>query len=111
MTTYHAAFCGSLDYFSWFGTFSGSRTTAEYFQETLQLEEFVDYSIHYLYVTSGNFDFALPGQISDYADLLAVEPRLTEGKNTSFDILPMRYHSIGSWHLALYNCLQKLFVS
>ncbi|MCD7857060.1 MAG: hypothetical protein LUG55_04555 [Clostridiales bacterium] len=111
VTTYHSAFCGSLDYFSWFGTFSGSRTTAEYFQETLQSEEFADYSIHYLYVTSGNFDFALPGQISDYADLLAVEPRLTEGENTSFDILPMRYHSIGSWHLALYNCLQKLFVS
>ncbi len=110
VTTYHSAFCGSLDYFSWFGTFSGSRTTAEYFQETLQSEEFADYSIHYLYVTSGNFDFALPGQIEDYEALLEVEPRLTEGVNTSFDILPMRYHSIGSWHLALYNCLQKMFV-
>ncbi|MCD8341390.1 MAG: hypothetical protein LUC87_04435 [Clostridiales bacterium] len=110
VTTYHSAFCGSLDYFSWFGTFSGSRTTAEYFQETLQSEAFADYSIHYLYVTSGNFDFALTGQISDYADLLEVEPRLTAGENTTFDIFPMRYHSIGSWHLALYNYLQKVFV-
>lgn len=109
VTTYHSALCGSLDYFSWFGTFSGSRTTADYFEETLQSEAFADYPIHYLYVSSGNFDFALPGQIQDYKALLETEPRLVEGVNTSFDVYPMRYHSIGSWHLALYNYLQKIF--
>ena len=109
VTTYHSALCGSLDYFSWFGTFSGSRTTADYFAETLQSEAFADYPIHYLYVSSGNFDFALPGQIQDYKALLETEPRLVEGVNTSFDVYPMRYHSIGSWHLALYNYLQKIF--
>ena len=56
-----------------------------------------------------NFDFALPGQIQDYKNLMRIEPRLSEGVNTSFDIYPMRYHSIGSWHLALYNFLQKIF--
>ena len=110
VTMYHSALCGSLDYFSWFGAFSGSRTTADYFQETIQSEEFSDYPIHYLYVSSGNFDFALPGQIQDYKALTEIEPRLIEGVNTSFDIYPMRYHSIGSWHLALYNCLQKFFI-
>lgn len=109
VTTYHSALRGSLDYFSWFGTFSGSRTTADYFEETLQSEAFADYPIHYLYVSSGNFDFALPGQIQDYKALLETEPRLVEGVNTSFDVYPMRYHSIGSWHLALYNYLQKIF--
>ena len=109
VTTYHSALCGSLDYFSWFGTFSGSRTTADYFEETLQSEAFADYPIHYLYVSGGNFDFALPGQIQDYKALLETEPRLVEGVNTSFDVYPMRYHSIGSWHLALYNYLQKIF--
>lgn len=109
VTTYHSVFCGALDYFSWFGTFSGSRTDADYFQETIQSEAFSDYPIHYLYISSGNFDFALPRQIQDYEGLLSVEPRLVEGENTSFDIFPMRYHSIGNWHLALYNFLQKIF--
>lgn len=109
VTMYHSVLCGSLDYFSWFGAFSGSRTTAEYLKKTIQNEEFRDYSIHYLYVSSGNFDFALPGQIQDYKNLMRIEPRLSEGVNTSFDIYPMRYHSIGSWHLALYNFLQKIF--
>lgn len=109
VTMYHSALCGSLDYFSWFGAFSGSRTTAEYFQETIQSEAFAEYPINYLYVSSGNFDFALPGQIQDYEALTAMEPRLTEGVNTSFDVYPMRYHSIRSWHLALYNFLQKIF--
>ena len=109
VTTYHSAFCGSLDWFSWFGTFSGSRTGADYFRETIQSEALADYPINYLYVSSGNFDFALVGQIQDYEALLELEPRLTYGVNTMFDIFPMRYHSIGSWHLALYNFLQKIF--
>mgnify|MGYP002770630487 CR=1 FL=1 len=109
VTMYHSVLCGSLDYFSWFGAFSGSRTSTDYFKETIQSEEFKDYPINYLYVSSGNFDFAMPGQIQDYKNLLKIEPRLSEGVNTTFDMYPMRYHSIGSWHLALYNFLQTVF--
>lgn len=109
VTMYHSALCGSLDYFSYFGAFSGSRTSAEYFKQTIQSEEFKDYPINYLYLTSGNMDFALPGQISDYQALLEIEPRLQEGENTSFDVFPMRYHSWGNWHISLYNFLQHLF--
>lgn len=109
VTTIHSAVCGSLDYFSWFGTFSGSRTSADYFREKLQTEEFKELPVHYWYVSSGNFDFALPGQIQDYKGLLDVEPRMEEGVNTSFDVYPMRYHSAGNWHISLYNCLQKIF--
>lgn len=109
VTTYHSVFCGSLDYFSWFGTFSGSRTDAEYFRQTIQAENFANYPINYLYVSSGYFDFALPGQIRDYKVLTAMEPRLVQGENTTFDIFPMQYHSWGNWNLALYNFLQKIF--
>lgn len=109
VTMYHSALCGSLDYFSWFGAFSGSRTTADYFRETIQNDAFIEYPVNYLYVSSGIFDFALSGQIQDYKALMEIEPRLTEGVNTAFAIYPMRYHSIGSWHLALYNFLQKVF--
>lgn len=109
VTTYHSAICGSLDWFSWFGTFSGARTSAEYFRKTIQSEEFKNYPIHYLYATSGTFDFALPGQVENYRDLLAIEPRLKAGVNTAFDIFPMRYHSAGNWHLALYNFLPRIF--
>lgn len=109
VTTLHSALCGSLDWFSWFGTFSGSRTSAEYFRETIQSDEFAEYPINYLYVTSGTFDFALPRQIRDYDALLDVEPRLEEGVNTEFDIFPMRYHSAGNWHLALYDFLPRIF--
>ena len=110
VTTLHSAFCGSLDYFSWFGTFSGSRTDAAYFAETIQSEEFRDLPIHYFYMTSGTFDFALPRQLQDYEGLMSLEPRLKTGVNTEFDVFPMRYHSMGDWHLALYNLLQRIFI-
>lgn len=109
VTTIHSVICGSLDYFSWFGTFSGSRTDARYFQKTLQSEEFKNLPIHYWYISSGTFDFALPGQLQDYKGLIRIEPRLQEGVNISFDTYPMRYHSAGNWHVSLYNCLQKIF--
>lgn len=111
VTMYHSALCGSLDYFAWFGAFSGSRTPVEEFQSSLQSAAFKDLSIEYLYVTGGTFDFSLPGQISDYRDWLAVEPRLIEGRNTSFVSCPMQRHAIGNWHLNLYNFLQILFCS
>ena len=37
---------------------------------------FAELPIHYLYVASGNLDFALPGQVQDYQALLDIEPRL-----------------------------------
>lgn len=109
VTTTHSALCGSLDEFSWFGIFSAFRTTEDYLHQTIQSEEFAELPIHYLYMTSGNYDFALLPQIRGYDMLLAMEPRLTQGVNTEFDVFPMRYHSIGSWHLALYNFLQRIF--
>ena len=109
VTMYHSVLCRSLDYFSWFGAFSGSRTDVQAFEDTIQTGEFADMPIHYLYVASGNFDFALPGQVQDYQALLDIEPRLRAGVNTTFDVFPMRYHSMGNWHLALYNFLQKIF--
>ena len=109
VTMYHSAMCASLDYFSWFGAFSGSRTTEEEFVSSIQFEDFKDYEINYLYVTGGAFDFALPAQVRDYAMLLSIEDRLTVGVNTSFVSLPMQRHAIDNWHLNLYNFLQKIF--
>ena len=109
VTMYHSALCQSLDYFSWFGALSGSRTDSQAFEDTIQTGDFAELPIHYLYVASGNFDFALPGQVQDYQALLDIEPRLRSGVNTCFDVFPMRYHSMGNWHLALYNFLQKIF--
>lgn len=109
VTMYHSAMCASLDYFAWFGAFSGSRTSAEFFSQTIQADAFRTYPIRYLYVSSGNFDFALVNQLEDYQALLELEPRLRYGENTVFDVYPMQYHSIESWHLALYNFLQKIF--
>ena len=109
VTTCHSAFCGSLDYFSWFGMFSAYRTEESYLRQTLQSDAQAGLPIHYLYMTTGNFDFAAAAQVQGYRQLTDVEPRLQQGVNTSFDMFPMRYHSIGSWHLALYNFLQKIF--
>ena len=109
VTTANSALCGSLDYFSWFGLFSSFRTTEDYLNQTIRSEEWKDLPIHYLYATTGNFDFATPYMVPGYRMLLGLEPRLVSGVNTSFDIFPMRYHSIGHWHLSLYNFLQKIF--
>lgn len=109
VTTLRSVFCGCLDYFSSFGTFSASRTPVEYFQSNICSDRFRDYSIDYWYVASGNFDFGLSSQIQDYKALLKAEPRLKEGENTSLDVYPMRYHTQGNWHLALYNFLQIIY--
>lgn len=60
-------------------------------------------------IIDGEIDFATPYMVPGYRMLCELEPRLQEGVNTSFDIFPMRYHSIGHWHLSLYNFLQKVF--
>lgn len=109
VTTIHSAICDNLDYFSSFGTFSGSRTPVEYYKEHALSDEFKDYSIDYWYVASGNFDFALPVQVTDCRAIIAADERLILGENISFDVFPMRYHSQGNWHLALYNFLQKIY--
>ena len=109
VTTAHAALCGSLDYFSYFGLFSSFRTTEEYLRGTIQSDAWRELPISYLYATTGNFDFATPYMVPGYRMLCEIEPRLNEGVNTLFDLFPMRYHSIGHWHLSLYNFLQKIF--
>jgi len=111
VTTYRSVLCESLQFFSWYGMFSGSRTDGAYIADHIQTEELKDLPIHYLYVSSGSFDFALSQQLKDYRSLLNAESRLEAGVNTTFDLFPVRYHSMGNWHLALYNCLQHMFTN
>ena len=59
VTMYHSALCQSLDYFSWFGAFSGSRTDKTAFEDTIQTGDFAELPIHYLYVASGNLHFTI----------------------------------------------------
>ena len=47
VTMYHSALCQSLDYFSWFGAFSGSRTDRTAFEDTIQTGDFAELPIHY----------------------------------------------------------------
>lgn len=110
-TLFRSALEKNLDLFAWYGAFSGSFLDWEEWRSGAQSAELADYPIAYLYMTSGSFDFCLPNQCADYETLLAREPRLIGQVNTSFDVFPMRYHSMGSWHLALYNFLQKIFIA
>lgn len=110
-TLFRSALEKNLDLFAWYGAFSGSFLDWEEWRSGAQSAALAGYPISYLYMTSGSFDFCLPGQCRDYKTLLAAEPRLIENVNTSFDVFPMRYHSMGSWHLALYNFLQKIFIA
>ena len=111
VTTLHSAFCACLDYFSYFGTFSSSRTPASYLKQTIQSEAFASLPIRYYYVASGVFDFGLPNQVKDYKALLSIDARVRDGENASFDTFPMRAHTMGNWHLALYNFYKKFFKS
>lgn len=108
VTLFHSALTASLDYFSWFGAFSGCATTKEEFT-AMRTAENAKYSINYLYNTSGTFDFMLVEHTLAMRQLLKDEPRLVEGKNYDFDVFPMTYHEAPSWHIALYNFLQKIF--
>ena len=108
VTMYHSVLCESLDYFSYFGAFSGSRTSGKELVTAIQKEEFKDYSINYLYASAGTLDFALPSQIKDYREQIKMEDRLND-ENTSFDVTPFKRHSSANWHLNLYNFLQLIF--
>ena len=107
VTVCHSALMNGLDYFSRFGVFSGCRTTEEEFA-TMRTQEYAKYPIHYLYNTTGAFDFMLIDQTIAMERLLQTEPRLNE-ENYQLDIFPTQYHSVHSWHIALYNCLQLIF--
>jgi len=107
-TMFRSAYCGSLDYFSKFGAFSACMTTLDEFSVTWN-DKNKDYTIDYLYNTSGTFDFLLDEHVKNTEALLEAEKRLVENVNYSFDIFPMDYHSIHSWHISLYNCLQKFY--
>ena len=109
VTTGNAALCGNLDRIATFGMFSSFRTTEEHLRETIQNEEWENLPILYLYASTGNFDFATPYMLPGYRMLTDIEPRLVTGVNTMLDVFPMRWHSIGHWHLALYNFLQVIF--
>ncbi len=106
VTTYHSVFMESLDYFSYIGTFSGSRTTAAQLKEALERNSFLDLPIHYYYAAAGTFDFAEPLLYSQYNDYLKLGLKI---ENTRFDAVPFRYHSMGNWHVNLYNYLQLIF--
>lgn len=107
-TMWHSAYIGALDYFSMFGAFSGSLTTEEEFATAME-GEYANYSIQYLYNTSGSFDVLLSEHWQSFKTLLENDSRLVLGKNCSFDVFPMVYHSIDNWHIALYNALQLFF--
>ncbi len=109
VTMFHSAMEQNLDAFAWFGGFSASRLMEQEWRATAMSEKLGSYSISYLYMTTGTSDFAAKRQLKDYRMLISLDRRLKEGVNTSFDMFPMRYHSAGSWHLALYNYLQKIF--
>ena len=109
VTCGNAALCGNLDRIAYFGMYSSFRTTESYLKETIQSEEWKDLPILYIYASTGNFDFATPDMIPGYRMMTGLDGRLAWGVNTSLDVFPMRYHSIGHWHLALYNFLQIIF--
>lgn len=107
-TMWHSAYCGALEYFSMFGAFSGCLTTEDEFAET-RAGDLAEYYIQYIYNTSGSFDFLLQEHWQSFKSLLENDSRLVLGKNCSFDVFPMVYHHINSWHIALYNALQLFF--
>lgn len=106
VTTYHSVFMESLDYFSYLGTFSGSRTSAEQLMAAIEKNSFKNLSIHYYYAAAGTFDFAEPMLYRQYNDILKLGLNI---ENTRFDAVPFRYHSMGNWHVNLYNYLQGIF--
>lgn len=109
VTTFHSAFNGSLDYFSYFGCYSGCRTSEAEFANGFSSEENQKHAVNYFYNTSGSFDFMLKEHLKTYRALVKREDRLVEGENCSFDVFPMCYHSMTSWHIALYNTLIKFY--
>lgn len=108
VTMYHSVLSESLDYFSYFGAFSGSRTSGKELKERITENKFDSYKINYLYCSAGTLDFALPVQIKDYRDQLNLVDQIND-ENSRFDVTPFKRHASNNWHLNLYNFLQIVF--
>ncbi len=107
-TVWHSGYNGALDYFSYFGCFSGFLTSKEEVFQGALSKEYASYDINYFYNSTGSFDFLAKEHLQGFSWLFENDPRLTK-ENSCFDVFPMRYHSHGNWHIALYNFLQKIF--
>lgn len=104
-TVFHSGINQNLDYFSKFACFSACMTTEEEFEDGLYKDI---YSIDYLYNTTGTFDFMAREHWNSVQKLYENGSKISE-KNSKFTVFPMRYHSMGSWHVALYNTLQLFY--
>lgn len=108
VTMFHSALCSSLDYFSYFGAFSGSRTTGEELNKAISSESFDNYPINYLYMTSGTLDFATSLAIKQYNEFKNIDNKFSSS-NLRLDITPIKSHEYANWHLNLYNFLQLIY--
>lgn len=109
MHTLNVGMIRSLDLFSWFGSFSGSRTEASAISEAIHSSEFEQYQIDYLFVTNGKFDMSYQEHLEMAKELEANDDKLTEGDNFSVVDIKNGSHDWPSWELALYDFLQIAF--
>lgn len=97
-----------LDYFSWFGCFSGSDGYMDYLAGLLNSSRF---SISYFYNSVGARDpyyYLHTGQYKELVDLCSV---LTPGENCAMSVIADVGHEYAAWAAGLANFLSLAFAS
>lgn len=100
-------FC--LDYFSWFGCFSGSDGDMNQTAAAINSGTNASYPIYYFYNSISVYDSMYGLQSGQYATLMQTVDGLTDGVNAAFTSIQQGGHVYQSWCTGLYNFLRVVF--
>lgn len=110
MTVVRSGIMSNLDYFSYFGSFSGTWTEFEKFEDTLNSSDYIGYPIHYWYNGNGTEDFSIENHILFWNEVKEkLSTRFVDGENMAMVVKEGASHSYENWITDLYNMLLVSF--
>ena len=98
-----------LDYFSWFGCFSGSGGDIVESAAGINSEANADYPIYYFYNSISTRDDMYAEHLTNYNYLIFAAGSLTDGENAVFTDVSGGGHIYQAWCTGLYNFLRVVF--
>ena len=109
-TSINSAFMHGLDIMSYIGSYSGSLTSVEKFEEQLNSDEYKDLDIAFWYNGSGSADMAHDEhQLFCETVTADLSDRFTDGENYCWVEFKGGTHAYNCWLAHLYNCLRVFF--
>jgi hypothetical protein len=110
MTVARAGLMGNLDYFAYFGSFSGVWAEFDQFADDLDSSDYVGYPVLYWYNGNGTEDFSAENHIDFWNQVKEqMGSRFVDGENLCMVVKDGASHSYENWITDLYNAMLVFF--